>query len=270
MGLPLWSIVKLFFSSVFIFVDPASLFVLIIIIEIIRMSVLVFLFVSRLEKSNTRKDHETKKLKLLRYVLAGVLATSGICNLIVALTIFSMDSLDPVIWKPWPLFDNMVHYIPYTLAYILSLTSLSFISIIVVSIISIAQILWSIKIIRRWSKFVRNITIIGTTWVILLWATGLINIATNGEVIDQTIKVLVPGYIEYCESIHSEFRPQEFIVPGYNSHCSDELSYYFYGHKGWNVPVGIKIELLMIISIVILIIISRKQNKALQSLRNNT
>ena len=88
MGLPLWSIVKLFFNSVFMVLDPSSLFAIIILIEVIRMSVLVFLLLNRLVKS----DHfETKSLMLLRYVLAGVLATSGIFNLIVVLTILSAN-----------------------------------------------------------------------------------------------------------------------------------------------------------------------------------
>jgi hypothetical protein len=155
------------------------------------MAALVFLLLNRLSKPDITKYHfETKTFKLLRYVLAGVLTTSGIFNLIVVLT-SSSDS-----------FTNLLNWLP-----------------VIVTVISIAQILWSIKIIQKWSVY--YITIICIASVILLWGVGLISTATYN-----------PTYFDHLKHL--------------------------------NVPsIGIKIELLMIISIVIFLIISKKQARGL-------
>jgi len=75
----------------------------------------------------------------------------------------------------------------------------------------------------------------------------LVVIATNGDVIDKTLEGL--NYDYYCDN------------------CSEEMHGYFHFLQVLDVPsIGIKIEVIMAISIVLFIIINREQHKAALSI----
>jgi hypothetical protein len=238
MGLPLWSIITLFFSSrVFYFVNPSSPFIIVVIIEVIRLSVLAFVIPRYMTKgrNKTNGNFQNNTLKAIRYTLSGVLTLSGIFNLIVVMSIFSSDG-----WYVWYLY-NEIHQNT------ISVHILPLISLMAIIIIAIVQILWSRKIIQKWTKSVYYLGISGAAWVMILWSIGLAIILMDGK---PLIDFLPQGTGGSASVFSMNF---EFDMIPHNI---------FEFLKALNlVAMGIKIEVLMAVFIAITLIMINKENK---------